>query len=158
VVAIPKKEESYVTQRGRVSQFQLVTFIVTFAFFSMISVPARSQSSSADQQQGTASGAGMQAASAVATILYFPLKAAFAIGGGIVGGLAYAFSGGSEQTAKSIWVPSMYGTYVITPEHLAGDRPVRFLGVAAESEGTLGDSSPMNNPAPMNSPAPEPIR
>jgi hypothetical protein len=77
----------------------------------------------------------MGAASAAATILYFPFKAAFAIGGGIVGGLAYVFSGFSEPTAKSIWVPSMYGTYVITPEHLSGDRPVRFLGVAAESEG-----------------------
>ncbi|MDH4235995.1 MAG: hypothetical protein OEV17_01995, partial [Nitrospira sp.] len=68
------------------------------------------------------------------TCLYFPFKGAFAIGGAIVGGLAYAFSGGSEQTAKSIWIPSMYGTYVITPEHLTGDRPVRFLGVAADSE------------------------
>jgi hypothetical protein len=94
----------------------------------------------------------MQAASAVATILYFPLKAAFAIGGGIVGGLAYVFSGGSEQTAKGIWVPSMYGTYVITPEHLSGDRAVRFLGVAAESEGAPAEH------APMSSPAPEPAR
>ncbi|NJN36635.1 MAG: hypothetical protein HC794_05710, partial [Nitrospiraceae bacterium] len=59
--------------------------------------------------------------------------------GGIVGGLAYLFSGGSEQTAKSIWIPSMYGTYVIVPEHLTGDRPVRFLGVAAESESTTAE-------------------
>jgi hypothetical protein len=100
----------------------------------MTTTPAWSQVSASDQQQGTASGAGMQAAAAVSTILYFPFKGAFAIGGGIVGGLAYIFSGGSEQTAKSIWIPSMYGTYVIVPEHLTGDRPVRFLGVAAESE------------------------
>ena len=136
------------TYRGRFRKLPVVAFIVVLAFCSMITVPAWSQSSSTDTQQGTASGAGMQAASAVATILYFPLKAAFAIGGGIVGGLAYAFSGGSEQTAKNIWVPSMYGTYVITPEHLTGDRPVRFLGVAADSEGTPTDSAPMNTPAP----------
>jgi hypothetical protein len=136
---------------GRPNKLQLVTVIVTLAFCSMIAAPAWSQSSAADTQQGTASGAGMQAASAVATILYFPLKAAFALGGGIVGGLAYAFSGGSEQTAKNIWVPSMYGTYVITPEHLSGDRPVRFLGVAAD------DAVP-TEPAPMTSPAPEPAR
>ena len=90
----------------------------------------------------------MQAGAAVSTILYFPLKAAFAIGGGIVGGLAYLFSGLNEQTAKSIWVPSMYGTYVITPEHLSGDRSVRFLGVAADETAT-GSS---------NAPAAEPIR
>ena len=128
--------------------------MVALTFFSMITVPAWSQPSSADTQQGTASGAGMQAASAVATILYFPLKAAFAIGGGIVGGLAYAFSGGSEQTAKSIWIPSMYGTYVITPEHLTGDRAVRFLGVAAEHEGATTEPAPMSSPAPAS----EPIR
>jgi hypothetical protein len=132
-------------------QLPLVTLLVTLTFCSMITVPAWSQSSSADTQQGTASGAGMQAASAVATILYFPLKAAFAIGGGIVGGLAYAFSGGSDQTAKNIWIPSMYGTYVITPEHLTGDRAVRFLGVAADEPASV-DAPPMD-PAPA-----EPIR
>ncbi len=143
------------THGGLFSRLPLMALLVVLTFFSMVTVPAWSQPSSTDTQQGTASGAGMQAASAVATILYFPLKAAFAIGGGIVGGLAYAFSGGSEQTAKSIWIPSMYGTYIITPEHLSGDRAVRFLGVAAE------DSAPIEEypveVAPMDVPA-EPIR
>ena len=86
----------------------------------------------------------MGAASAVATILYFPFKAAFAIGGGIVGGLAYVFSGFSEPTAKSIWVPSILGDYAIIPEHLGGDRPIRFLGVAAENGGTAVTPAPTN--------------
>jgi len=119
---------------GGYRRLPLVTWFMAALFFSIVTTPAWSQVSASDQQQGTASGAGMQVASAVSTILYFPFKGAFAIGGAIVGGLAYAFSGGSEQTAKSIWIPSMYGTYVITPEHLTGDRPVRFLGVAADSE------------------------
>ncbi|MBH0202963.1 MAG: hypothetical protein HP496_11860 [Nitrospira sp.] len=122
----------------------IVVLILVITYCSMLVAPAWSQSSTADTQQGTASGAGMGAASAAATILYFPFKAAFAIGGGIVGGLAYVFSGFSEPTAKSIWVPSMYGTYVITPEHLSGDRPVRFLGVAAENEGTTVTPAPVN--------------
>jgi hypothetical protein len=154
-LGLEKKEAPHVKPCGLCSRLPLVTFIVILTFLSMITVPAWSQPSSADTQQGTASGAGMQAASAVATILYFPLKAAFAIGGGIVGGLAYAFSGGSEQTAKSIWIPSMYGTYVITPEHLTGDRAVRFLGVASDSDGTHAEPAP---PAPMSPPAPEPAR
>jgi len=116
----------------------IVILVVVMTYCSMLVAPAWSQSSSADAQQGTATGAGMGAASAAATILYFPFKAAFALGGGIVGGLAYVFSGFSEQTAMNIWVPSVYGTYLITPEHLTGDRPVRFLGVAAENEGTSG--------------------
>ena len=123
----------------------IVILIVVITYCSMLLVtPVWSQSSPPDTQQGTASGAGMGAASAAATILYFPFKAAFAIGGGIVGGLAYVFSGFSESTAKSIWVPSMYGTYLITPEHLSGDRPVRFLGVEADNEGMPSTSAPTN--------------
>ncbi len=125
----------------------IVILIVIIAYSSMFVAPAWSQSTSADAQQGTASGAGMGAAAGAATILYFPFKAAFAIGGGIVGGLAYVFSGFSESTAKNIWVPSVYGTYVITPEHLSGDRPVRFLGVAAENEGMAPAPGPINEPA-----------
>ena len=137
---------------GLCSRHQLVTLIVVLMFFSMITVPAWSQSSSSDTQQGTTSGVGMGALSAVSTIVYFPFKAAFAIGGGIVGGLAYVFSGFSEETAKNIWIPSMYGTYLITPEHLSGDRAVRFLGVEAESEGALYEPEPMSSPAPEPAP------
>src|SRR5262245_15978828 len=103
-------------------------------------------SSGTSNEGGTPSSAGMGAASAVATILYFPFKAAFAICGGIVGGLAYAFSGGNQQAAKSIWTTSIYGTYIITPDHLQGNRPIRFLGMAHSSDTTA--------PAP----APEPTR
>lgn len=124
----------------------IVVFMVVITFCSMVVTPAWSQSASADTQQGTASGSGMGAAAAAATILYFPIKGAFALGGGIVGGLAYVFSGFSEQTAKNIWIPSMYGTYVITPEHLSGDRPVRFLGVAAETEGAGTSPTPTSAP------------
>jgi hypothetical protein len=88
----------------------------------------------------------MGAAAAVSTILYFPFKAAFAIGGGLVGGLAYVFSGGNEQAAKSIWTTSLLGDYYISPDHLEGNRPIRFLGVAE-----LNDAS-------AAAPAPEPVR
>ena len=86
--------------------------------------------SSNSSEGGTASSAGMGAAAGLSTLVYLPLKAVFAIGGGIVGGLAYVFSGGNENAAKSIWTTSMYGTYIITPDHLRGDKPIRFLGVA----------------------------
>ncbi len=121
------------------------TMTVAVPAWSQDSAPPPAVSSSEDTSQGTASGAGMQAASAVATILYFPFKAAFAIGGGIVGGLAYVFSGGSDTTAKNIWTTSMYGTYIITPEHLTGDRAVRFLGVPADS---TTETMPQENPQP----------
>ncbi|MDN5942801.1 MAG: hypothetical protein L0H94_13035 [Nitrospira sp.] len=134
------------------SSFKLVAAFLLLALCIVTMAPsAWSQEnqpppSTGNTEGGTASSAGMQAAAAVSTILYFPLKAAFAIGGGIVGGLAYAFSGGNEQAAKSIWDTSLRGTYIITPDHLQGDRPIRFLGVA--------DS----NDTPASASAPEPIR
>lgn len=135
-----------------VSGFKLVVVFLLLALCTVTIVPsAWSQEStgspsSQSTEGGTASSAGMQAAAAVSTILYFPFKAAFAIGGGIVGGLAYAFSGGNEHAAKSIWDTSLRGTYVITPDHLEGNRPIRFLGVADAED------------APAPAPAPEPIR
>lgn len=134
---------------------RFVAFVIILAVGTVTTVgPAWSQDSqpaappaSSDSEGGNASTAGMQAAAAVSTILYLPFKAAFAIGGGIVGGLAYAFSGGNEQAAKSIWNTSLYGTYIITPEHLRGDRPIRFLGVADQTD----------TPATPQ-PSPEPIR
>ena len=131
------------------SCFKLVAAFLLLALCIVTIVPSAWSQESApppstgNTEGGTASSAGMQAAAAVSTILYFPFKAAFAIGGGIVGGLAYAFSGGNEQAAKSIWDTSLRGTYYISPDHLQGNRPIRFLGVAdADTSAT----------------APEPIR
>jgi hypothetical protein len=133
---------------------RFVAFIIILALGTVTSVgPTWSQDSqpvapppSSDSEGGNASSAGMQAAAAVSTILYLPFKAAFAIGGGIVGGLAYAFSGGNEQAAKSIWNTSLYGTYIITPEHLRGDRPIRFLGVADQTD---APETPQPSPEPI---------
>ena len=124
----------------RTSSFKLVAVSLLLALCTVTMVPAAwSQESAAPPpsegtEGGSASSAGMQAAAGVSTLLYLPLKLAFAIGGGVVGGLAYAFSGGNEQAAKSIWTTSIYGTYIITPDHLEGNRPIRFLGVADSND------------------------
>ena len=134
------------------SIFKLVAVFLLLVLCTVTIVPsAWSQEStgapaSQSVEGGDASSAGMQAAAGFSTLLYLPLKLAFAITGGIVGGLTYALSGGNEQAAKSVWTTSLYGTYIITPDHLQGNRPIRFLGVA--------DS----NDAPAEAPAPEPVR
>lgn len=118
------------------SGFKLVAACMLLALCTITMVPSAwsqdgtSTSSSMSTEGGTPSSAGLQAAAVLSTLVYFPLKTAFAISGGIVGGLAYAFSGGNEQAAKSIWTTSLYGTYLLTPDHLQGNRPIRFLGVA----------------------------
>ena len=137
---------------GKATSFKLALVFLLLALCTVTMAPAAWSQTSANSptsvstEGGDTSSAGMQVAAGASTLLYFPLKAAFAIGGGIVGGLAYVFSGGNENAAKSIWTTSLYGTYIITPDHLQGNRPIRFLGVA--------DS----NDASMSAPAPEPIR
>ena len=137
---------------GKATSFKLALVFLLLALCTVIMAPAAWSQTSANSpssvstEGGDTSSAGMQVAAGASTLLYFPLKAVFAISGGIVGGLAYAFSGGNEQVAKSIWTTSLYGTYIITPDHLQGNRPIRFLGVA--------DS----NDASISAPAPEPIR
>ncbi|MEP6960034.1 MAG: hypothetical protein ABI980_15005 [Nitrospirota bacterium] len=136
----------------KASIFKLMAAFLLLALCTVTMVPSAwsqgntAPASSESTEGGNASSAGMQAAAGFSTLLYLPLKVAFAIGGGIVGGLAYAFSGGNEHAAKSIWDTSLYGTYIITPDHLQGNRPIRFLGVVDP------------NDAPAPAPAPEPIR
>lgn len=125
-----------------------MAFLVLITFATLVAAPAWSQESSAPSAEGgNASSAGMQVAAGLLTIPYVACKAAFAIAGGIVGGLTYVFTGGNEGAAKSVWTTSMYGTYVITPEHLQGDKAIRFLGVA--DQGTSGQ---------VYEPVPEPVR
>lgn len=119
---------------------KLIAVGVVLAVCSLTLVPAGwSQDAGAtpsqDTGQGTASGAGLQVASVLVTIPYFAVKGAFAIVGAVTGGFTYVFSGLDSDAAKKVWVTSMYGTYIITPEHLTGDKPVRFLGVSEESKG-----------------------
>ncbi|HYM89827.1 MAG TPA: hypothetical protein VES92_12025 [Nitrospiraceae bacterium] len=136
----------------KASSFKLVTVSLLLTLCTVTMAPAAwsqestAPPSSASTEGGSASSAGMLAAAGVSTLLYFPLKAAFAIGGGIVGGLTYIFSGLDESSAKKVWDTTLYGTYIITPDHLQGNRPIRFLGVADSDD------------APAPTPAPEPIR
>lgn len=75
--------------------------------------------------------AGLQAACWVLTIPYGAVKMAYAIGGGIVGGLAWAMTGGDMEVAKSVWIPSMTGDYIVQPQHLTGEKHLYFVGMSS---------------------------
>jgi len=74
------------------------------------------------------SGAGLQAASWLATVPYGAAKVLYAVSGGVVGSLAWVMTGGNTDIAKAIWSPSMTGHYIVQPQNLTGDRPLRFVG------------------------------
>ena len=83
----------------------------------------------AEEPSGTSPQvAGLQAASWVATMPYGAAKVAYALTGGIVGGLTWVFTGGNTEAAKAVWIPSMTGDYTVQPENLTGDKPLHFMG------------------------------
>ena len=67
-------------------------------------------------------------------LVYVPVKLVYAVAGGVVGGLAYALSGGSPEAAQLVWSPSLGGAYVLTPAMLQGQEPVFFSGEQYEAE------------------------
>jgi hypothetical protein len=82
------------------------------------------------------SGAGLQAASWLATVPYGAAKILYAVSGGVVGSLAWVMTGGNTDIAKAIWSPTMTGHYIVQPQNLTGDRPLHFVGGAPETPGS----------------------
>ncbi len=74
------------------------------------------------------SSLGLQITSGALSLFYTPFKLAYATLGGIVGGFAYAVTGGNEVAAETIWGASLGGNYWITPAHLNGEQPLYFTG------------------------------
>jgi hypothetical protein len=62
------------------------------------------------------------------TLVYSPLKLTFAATGIVVGGLAWAWSFGSRRVTRPIFTAALRGDYVVTPQHLTGQRKLEFRG------------------------------
>lgn len=82
-----------------------------------------------EEDRNPAVEAGLGLTGAILTVPYGAAKILYAATGGIVGGFTWILTGGDVETAKLIWLPSYYGTYVITPDHLRGEATVQFMGV-----------------------------
>lgn len=93
---------------------------------SEISISHASQSISPNPASPKA--AGLQAACWALSMPYGAMKVAYAIGGGVVGGLAWTVTGGNTELAKSIWISSMTGDYIVQPQHLSGEKRLYFVG------------------------------
>lgn len=110
--------------------------ILVLVTFSTLLFIAPTVASADEGEESQSSEAGLGIASGLLTIVYLPFKLVYAVGGGIVGGFAYVLTGANMDAAKSVWEPSFYGTYVITPNHLKGNEPVRFFGISPYEEGS----------------------
>ena len=66
--------------------------------------------------------------SALCTLVYSPLKVAYAVSGAVVSGLAWMWTLGDTSISGPIFYSSLRGDYVVTPSHLAGQRELNFIG------------------------------
>jgi hypothetical protein len=111
------------------------TSIFTLIIFALVvGIGAPVVSFAAEVESSPSNEAALGVGSFFLTLVYTPVKMAYAILGGIIGGFTYGLTGGNLETAQEVWEPSVYGTYVITPDHLKGNEPVRFVGVSAYDE------------------------
>jgi hypothetical protein len=106
-------------------RLQTVTILTVVAL--LIALAGNTAVASAEDPQSP-SGAGLQAASWLATVPYGAAKVVYAVSGGLVGGLAWVMTGGNTEIAKAIWSPTMTGHYIVQPKNLTGDQPLHFVG------------------------------
>lgn len=79
-----------------------------------------------DPPDTSAAGPILQAASWAATIPYTAVKGLVALAGGIVSIPVYVVSLKNETVTRTVWLPAVSGTWVLTPAHLSGQQPIRF--------------------------------
>ena len=79
---------------------------------------------------------GWRVGSVVATALYAPAKVLYAATGVVAGGLGWGISGGNREAMEAVMTPALQGDYVITPEHLRGEREVEFVGAGPDAPAT----------------------
>ncbi|MGQ0666065.1 MAG: hypothetical protein ACT4O4_03440 [Nitrospiraceae bacterium] len=98
------------------------------AIVGLLIVLTGSPAIAAERSDTSAGGVALEATSWLLTIPYGAVKVAYALGGGIVGGLAWVVTGGNTEVAEGVWVPSITGDYIVRPENLSGERPIHFVG------------------------------
>lgn len=102
-------------------------FTVALAFGAALSAaPVRADESSAAQPADSEAGLGI--AAGLVSLVYTPAKVLYALGGGAIAGMAYLASAGDQDVTEPILTPSLRGDYVVTPEHLKGERSLEFFG------------------------------
>ena len=70
--------------------------------------------------------------SAVCTLVYTPLKIVYAVSSIPMSGLVYTWSAGNAEMSERVLRSGTQGTWVVTPEHLQGNRSLTFVGNANE--------------------------
>ena len=92
-------------------------------------------------EESRAAEGGFGTLSAITSILYAPVKMAYATGGLVFGGIAWALSGGDGAVANAVITPAVRGDYVVTPAVLRGERPLEFIGKDPEYRAQVAEQT-----------------
>ena len=83
----------------------------------------------AQEQHESAAYSGLTGVgAALCTLVYAPLKVAYAVGGTVISGFAWAWTLGDTDVSGPILRAAVRGDYVVTPSHLEGRRDLHFVG------------------------------
>ena len=96
----------------------------TCALVAAFASPARAQ----DEEPSTAYSGMVGVGAAFCTLIYSPLKVAFAATGLVVSSLAWIWTFGDTSIAGPIFERAVGGDYVITPDHLDGEMDLELNG------------------------------
>ena len=69
---------------------------------------------------------------AICTLVYTPLKIVYAVAALPMSGLVYMWSVGNTEMTERVARSGTQGNWVVTPEHLRGQRSLHFVGNANE--------------------------
>jgi len=103
--------------------------IALLSLLALVTVAVAAPGRARAAEQSLMSEGGFGLASAVVSLLYGPLKLAYAVSGLALGGSSFLWTWGDQDTAMTIVAMSVGGDYVITPGHLGGVKDIRFTGV-----------------------------
>jgi hypothetical protein len=99
--------------------------------------------------EGLTNEAGVGALAAVSTLVYGPVKIAYATMGLLFGGMAWGLSGGDQEVLEAVITPSVRGDYVVTPQHIRMQDEIEFFGrdpayrYSSSSQTAMVDDDPM---------------
>lgn len=85
-----------------------------------------------DSPPGAGAQLGFGLASVGINLLYMPAKMLYAVGGGLVGLMAWGVTAGNTDVAMGIFNPAFGGTWAVTPEMVQGRDPILFNGPSYE--------------------------
>ena len=89
----------------------------------------------AKKPEHIAKEASIGAGSAIASMVWAPLKLTHAIVGLVAGGICFLVTAGDTEVWKRVQSKALTGDYVVTPRHLQGKQRLRFFAGGGGGDG-----------------------